>query len=427
MTTKSLPFRLARVIPRVLLSAIFLGFTIHVSAHNKVVVIPMSGDDLQPLANIITVAKANGDFTNPITALNSIPTSGPNVPSASRPYLIVIAPGKYTLGSRLIMREYVSIAGSGQQATILSGSISSSTSNATAALVQGSNHAVFSDLKIENVLSSSGSIAIGLYLGSVFNTLTVENVELFVSGATDQNIGILNGVATPNIHDVTVRVDGGEQASSTNIGISNMSSPVRMNNLTISAFNGVKTIGINNLFSAIRIRNVSINAGGGTLENIGIYNLAPFFVFLQDIYIEASAFNSTADNAGIYNDGAEPNISNTSIQVLGGKNSRGVFNARNSEAQNSNPILTEVDITVLEGSASNVGVYLEESLSRVRIRRCSISATTDTVLAEKGTTAIITDSMLEDGNTGGTGTIKCYASTSDTGTGNNLDDSCAPI
>ena len=117
-------FRLAKM-TMFLLFVSMLGLSVTAQAHNKVVVIPMAGDDLQPLANIVTVAKANGDFSDPIAALNSIPTSGPKAPSASNTYLIVIAPGTYLLASRLEMREYISIAGSGQQATTLNGSVSS--------------------------------------------------------------------------------------------------------------------------------------------------------------------------------------------------------------------------------------------------------------------------------------------------------------
>ena len=408
-----------------LLSIFILGHAIQSHAHNKVVIVPMSGDDSQPLANIVTVAKANGDFTDPVAAINSIPDSGSAAPSASRPYLIVIAPGNYILPSRLIMREYISITGSGQQATILSGAISSGTANETAALVQGSNHAVLSDLKIENSLTSAGNTAIGLYSASLGDTFIVENVEVFVSGANNENIGIRNGFATPDIHDVIVTVDGIGKAASSNIGISNHSSLIRMNNLKIDVYNGDKTIGINNLFSAIRIRNVSIKASGGASENTGIYNYAPFSVFLQDINLEADSFNATANNYGVFNDGAIPKISNTSIQVLGGKNSYGVYNAENIELQDAEPILTEVDITVSDASNFNFGVYLETGSSR--IRRSSISATSDTVFAEGGSTAVITDSMLESGNTGGPGTVKCYASSSDSGTGNNLNDNCAPI
>lgn len=88
-----------------------------VMAQNKVVVIPLSGDDLKPLANVITVAKENGDFVSPLDAMNSISDA-----SETNPYLIVMAPGVYELGtSALFMKPFVSVAGSGPNITVIKG------------------------------------------------------------------------------------------------------------------------------------------------------------------------------------------------------------------------------------------------------------------------------------------------------------------
>ncbi len=59
-------------------------------AANKVVVIPLMGDN-PPLKNIVTVARANGKFTDPVAAVNSITDA-----SASNPYLVVIGSGGNT-------------------------------------------------------------------------------------------------------------------------------------------------------------------------------------------------------------------------------------------------------------------------------------------------------------------------------------------
>ena len=103
-------------------------------AHNRVVVVPLSGDDIEPLSNIVTVAKRNGDFSNPLAAMASITDA-----SASNPYLIVIAPGVYNLGGQLVMKEFVNIAGSGKEVTTLTGNVST-TSVETAALVVAANN-----------------------------------------------------------------------------------------------------------------------------------------------------------------------------------------------------------------------------------------------------------------------------------------------
>ncbi len=80
-----------------------------VLAQTKVVVIPL-GDDAKPLKNVISVAKANGKFTDPVAAVNSISDA-----SAANPYLVVIGPGVYTITQTLVMKPYVDIVGSGEE------------------------------------------------------------------------------------------------------------------------------------------------------------------------------------------------------------------------------------------------------------------------------------------------------------------------
>ena len=79
-------------------------------AHNRVVVVPLSGNDIEPLSNIVTVAKRNGDFSNPLAAMASITDA-----SVSNPYLIVIAPGVYNLNGELVLQEFASIADSSKE------------------------------------------------------------------------------------------------------------------------------------------------------------------------------------------------------------------------------------------------------------------------------------------------------------------------
>ena len=62
---------------------------------------------------VVIVAKSGGHYTNIQTAINSITDAG-----ATNPYIIWIAPGEYTLSS-LTMKDYVSLLGAGQKATII--------------------------------------------------------------------------------------------------------------------------------------------------------------------------------------------------------------------------------------------------------------------------------------------------------------------
>jgi hypothetical protein len=69
-------------------------------------------------AQVITVAKGGGDFTDPISAMNSISDA-----SATKPYLIRIMPGVYELGSEAYLRlkSFVDIEGSGEGVTKITG------------------------------------------------------------------------------------------------------------------------------------------------------------------------------------------------------------------------------------------------------------------------------------------------------------------
>ncbi|MEM7359419.1 MAG: hypothetical protein AAF431_09990 [Pseudomonadota bacterium] len=381
----------------------------------SVVVIPLLGDDAEPPSNIISVAQENGDFDNPITAVNSIPASGPDAPSATNPYVIVIAPGNYVLTSRLVMRPFVSVVGSGKQATILSGSISGENSDLNAALIEGASNTELSNLRVENQLTSPGNVAIGVIAQGIV-TFLIKHIEVSVNGATRENIGIKNSFVGPVIHDVKITVNGAGNPSSINTALENNSSPVTLGDINLTAVGGATTIGMNNPFSAVRMRNATINASGGTTANSGIINSGgPFFVQLRDFWITASGGTT---NIGIDNDDAAPKISNGYIWVLGGTSSYGV-RSTNSAA----PILTSVDIEV-EGSTTTYGVLV--SSGTTKIRRSSVVAATDTVHAQAGAIVNVTSSMIENGNVGGAGDINCYNATSDAGTGFYLSQLCVP-
>ena len=162
---------------------LFFLFPMAVFAQNKVVVIPLFGDDPKPLKNIVTVAKANGDFTNPVAAVNSISDA-----SANNPYLVVIGPGVYTLTQTLVMKEYVDIAGSGENVTKLQGAISGSPPvDASSAIISGANNAALSSLTVENTGGSTFSLA--LYNNNA--SPMVKNVTATGSGETTTTASII--------------------------------------------------------------------------------------------------------------------------------------------------------------------------------------------------------------------------------------------
>jgi len=177
--------RQEKVLRSGLMCLLLLAYSIVGLAQTKVVVVPLSGDDLKPLQNIITVAKSNGDFDDPVAALNSITDA-----SAANPYLVVIAPGVYDIGSSgLVMQEYVDVAGSGQDSTFIKGSKSNSSLNGNAALVTGSDNAGLRDLTIEN-MSSTSVYAVGIYNSAASPKLS--NLTIKLADNTQRQYGVSN-------------------------------------------------------------------------------------------------------------------------------------------------------------------------------------------------------------------------------------------
>jgi len=230
-----------------------------VLAQTKVVVIPLYGDDPKPLKNIITVAKANGNFTDPVAAVNSIKDA-----SSSNPYLVVIGPGVYTITQTLQMKEYVDIVGSGQNVTRLTGAISTDSDNASSAIISGASNSALSSLTVENTGGSAYSIA--LYNGTASPMVT--DVTAKASGGTDGNYGVENYVSSsPTMTGVTVWAIGG----SITCGVINSygSDPI-MGNVSATASGGTFNYGISNDNSSPTMANVTATASGGT-KSYGIY------------------------------------------------------------------------------------------------------------------------------------------------------------
>lgn len=141
----------------------------------KVVVIPL-GSEVHNLKNIITVSEKNGDFTNLINAINSIPVSGPDIPSITNRYLIVIGPGNYfTNTNQIIMREWVGIQGAGEGLTHIVGAVSKATFSKSAAMVISAKNATLSDVTIQNTggLSKTMGLWIDNSTPSVIQRVTV--------------------------------------------------------------------------------------------------------------------------------------------------------------------------------------------------------------------------------------------------------------
>lgn len=190
-------------------------------------------------ANVIVVAKSGGNFTDPVTAVNSVIGA-----SANNPYLIKIMPGVYDIGqNNIAMKEFVDIEGSGEGITTITGNL-----EGTPGLLQGAANCELRFIKIKNTADwqAYGVIVSGPSPFIKMNKITIEMNE---SSATT---AILNN-GDASISDL--------QIISSNNAIKN-NGTISLTKANINS-NGV---GIYNFGSAV-ITNSYINAPNGTAVN----------------------------------------------------------------------------------------------------------------------------------------------------------------
>jgi len=192
----------------VLVSILFLSPAV---AADKEVVLPLNSAK-KKLVHIVTVSAGDGDFTDPVAAVDSITNA-----AAANPYLVMIGPGVYTLTRTLVMKPFVTIAGSGQDATILTGAISRVSYDASSAIVSGADNAALRDLTIKN--TGGGAISIALY--NKEGSPVIQDVTATASGGK-HNYGVYNEYASsPIMTNVTATASGGMY----HYGVYNSSSP----------------------------------------------------------------------------------------------------------------------------------------------------------------------------------------------------------
>ncbi|MEM7361061.1 MAG: hypothetical protein AAF431_18360 [Pseudomonadota bacterium] len=252
-------------------------------AHNNVVVIPLLENDgpkaTKGLNNVVFVALENGDFTNPVDAVNSITDA-----SSANPYVIYIAPGRYTIpaSQQLIMKKHVDIVGSGRDSTILdflfpTGIIVGGAKESTdAAFVIGAEGTTLSELTIQG--SKNAFFGVGLHYSSGTAPMKVANVKINAQALPGGGVGIYttseiiiknsNVVGLANFFDAYgVLNDGGKVI----ISHSRVSAGA-----TITT--NVNTVyGVYNSASATSeiIESVITTSGGGSVTYYGVFNSHP--------------------------------------------------------------------------------------------------------------------------------------------------------
>lgn len=135
--------------------------------------------------------------------------------SATKPYLIKLGPGEYSVTTALVMKAFVNIAGHGRGVTILTGAISSA-SVAESSIVAGADNTSLLDVTVRNT-GGGGTFSIAIL--NVGGSPRIERVTATASGGT-VSIGVLNESSSPTMTQVTATASGG----TTSYGVYNANS-----------------------------------------------------------------------------------------------------------------------------------------------------------------------------------------------------------
>ncbi|MBN2894324.1 MAG: hypothetical protein JXK05_00330 [Campylobacterales bacterium] len=196
-------------------------------------VIPVS----KKVKNVVTVAKSGGDYTDIQQAIDSI--SGA---SESNPYLIYIGPGTYYPGNQIVMKPYVSMSGSGEGVTIVTGTKSDESSFGAHSIIKGASNTTLSHLTVQN-FDVNNNFSSALFLNGI--NMQVKNVFAKVIGTCSTNAAILAmDDAGSKFENVTTEAIGMNDGSNIGLYVIQADNGVYLENVTLYAANGSSNYGL---------------------------------------------------------------------------------------------------------------------------------------------------------------------------------------
>ena len=293
------------------------------------------GQDAESPARVIWVADdGTGDFALLSAALASITDA-----SATKPYVIKIAPGVYTETATVALKDYVDVEGSGQGVTTIECACSSNETapkKHLAAVVQAGAQdgltgvgviAEIRHLTISNTGGEGNDYSYGLYIeGPASNnpaklfsvlhvTATADGTQSSPAATVASTGVVIASRATPQLNYVTATAS---YSPGTTIGVDIMgASEVVMNNVTATGAFGVNTYGVQSSgLSEVVMDNVTATArtdspfaGNGRGFNNADFSTATILNSTLTGYTY-SIYNVRAEGEGV---GAEAQIANTTL------------------------------------------------------------------------------------------------------------------
>ncbi|MEI6046904.1 MAG: hypothetical protein WCS37_21355 [Chloroflexota bacterium] len=300
-----------------------------------------------------------GNGTSLLAAMTIISNSNP---TAATPYLLKLEPGQYDLGNQaLTLLSYVDLEGSGEDITVISSTIGSSTVPPSGTLIVPS-YSETRFLKVANSGSSAYQTAIFLPANAINARFT--HVTASASGGTN-SYGLYNYFGTFTVQESTFSASGGTNSS----GLYNNLGIFTVQNSTFSASGGTNSFGLYNTSGTATVQNSTFSASTG-ITNTGFYNYN-----LATAVVQNSTFSASGgtNSFGFQNDGTST-VRNSTLTASGGSFNLGFYNnLGTSTVQNS----------TLSASASGVATSSNEGLSNYS----TLTVQNSTLTASGGSTS----------------------------------------
>jgi hypothetical protein len=271
--------------------------------------------------NVVVVAKSGGDYTGVQAAIDSISDA-----AADNAYLVWVAPGAYS--ETVTMKPYVHLQGAGQEATVITSTVSGSAWPLDQATL---------------ILASNTSL----------RDLTVSNGGMGQNGVA---LLVTEGTTHTLVADVTAQALGSSTYNRA-IFLYGSGTGVTLQQVTALAKNGNLNHGLDNYFGAMAVlRGGSFTARGGITRAIGINNVG------SAALLDAADITVLAENS-VWNNGMSNY--NGAVAVLRGGffTGRGGVDAYGIASDLNGARLDAEGVTVLaeDGSSSNHGLVNDRS------------------------------------------------------------------
>jgi hypothetical protein len=323
-------------------------------------------------ANVVIVAQSGGDYTSVQAAIDSITDA-----VADNAYLVWVAPGVYS--ETVTMKPYVHLQGAGQEATVITSTVSGSFPPSRATLVLARDTSL-RDLTVSNGGTGSQKVALLATAGTT-QTLVADVTARALRGGTDNYAIYLTGSGTGvTLQHVTGLAENG---SSSNYGLFNyVGAAATLRGGSFTGRGGSTAYGIYNhgsgtmleaeggtglaengsgtnygLFNygggEATLRGGSFTGRGGGNYAFGIYSYGSGTT-LEAVDVTALGEDDSSSNCGLINrDGAAATLRGGSFTGRGGNSAYGIY------SYNSGTMLEAEGVTGLaeSGSSPNWGLY----------------------------------------------------------------------